>query len=206
MSRLFVPAIAEEIIRILTASGGRAFLLFTSWKNLEEVHRRIAPRVPYLLLKQGDQPKHALIETFRREVSSVLLGTTSFWQGVDVQGEALSCVIIDKLPFASPSDPLIAARIESLIQQGKDPFSTFQLPSAILSLRQGIGRLIRNRNDRGLLAILDHRLARKEYGRYFLASLPPCPRTDRFEAVERFFFTGSSERQDSGSPAPYRRT
>ncbi len=171
----FVPAIAEEILRILTASEGRAFLLFTSWRNLEEVYRLIAPRVPYLLLKQGDQPKHALIETFRREVSSVLLGTTSFWQGVDVQGEALSCVVIDKLPFASPSDPLIAARIESLTEQGKDPFRTFQLPAAILSLRQGIGRLIRNREDRGLLAILDHRVTRKEYGRHFLASLPPVP-------------------------------
>ncbi|WDT77375.1 MAG: ATP-dependent DNA helicase [Candidatus Manganitrophus sp.] len=192
----FVPAIAEEIVRILAASEGRAFLLFTSWKNLEEVYRLIAPRVPYLLLKQGDQPKHALIETFRNEVSSVLLGTTSFWQGVDVQGEALSCVIIDKLPFASPSDPLIAARIESLIDQGKDPFMTFQLPSAILSLRQGIGRLIRNREDRGLLAILDHRVTRKEYGRHFLASLPPSPRTDRFEAVQRFFSAGSPEQQE----------
>jgi len=205
-SRLFVPAIAEEIVRILTVTEGRAFLLFTSWRNLEEVYRLIAPRVPYLLLKQGDQPKHALIETFRREVSSVLLGTTSFWQGVDVQGEALSCVIIDKLPFASPSDPLIAARIESLLHQGKEPFSTFQLPSAILSLRQGIGRLIRNREDRGVLAILDHRLTRKEYGRYFLASLPPCPRTDRFEAVQRFFSTGLPEYQNFGSAGPRRRT
>jgi ATP-dependent DNA helicase DinG len=205
-SRLFVPAIAEEILRILTASKGRAFLLFTSWKNLEEVYRLIAPRVPYLLLKQGDQPKHALIETFRHELSSVLLGTTSFWQGVDVQGEALSCVIIDKLPFASPSDPLVAARIESLIDQGKDPFLTYQLPSAILSLRQGIGRLIRNREDRGLLAILDHRVTRKEYGRYFLSSLPPCPLTDRFEEVQRFFSARLSEPQDGGRPTTRRRT
>lgn len=192
LSRMFVPAIAEEMIRILGASQGRAFLLFTSWRNLEEVYRLIVHRVPYLLLKQGEQPKHALIETFRREVSSVLLGTTSFWQGVDVQGEALSCVIIDKLPFASPSDPLVSARIESLSRQGRDPFRTFQLPAAILTLRQGIGRLIRNREDRGLLAILDTRLTQKEYGRAFLAGLPPSPRTDRFEEVQRFFSRLSS--------------
>ncbi|MBI3804278.1 MAG: ATP-dependent DNA helicase [Nitrospirae bacterium] len=194
----FLPAISKEILRILEASEGRAFLLFTSWRNLEEVYRQIAGRVPYLLLKQGDQPKHALIETFRREVSSVLLGTTSFWQGVDVQGEALSCVVIDKLPFASPSDPLIAARIEALTDQGKDPFMAFQLPAAILSLRQGIGRLIRNRDDRGLIAILDTRLTRKEYGRHFLKTLPPCPRTDRFETVQAFFSdasNGSTERR-----------
>ena len=195
MSRSFAPAIAEEILRILAASRGRAFLLFTSWKNLEEVYRLIARRAPYLLLKQGDQPKHALIESFRREVSSVLLGTTSFWQGVDVQGEALSCVVIDKLPFASPADPLVSARIESLREREKDPFRTFQLPAAILALRQGIGRLIRNREDRGLLAILDTRLTQKEYGRHFLASLPPAPRTDRFEEVERFFSMESSKRR-----------
>lgn len=187
----FLPEISEEIVRILRASEGRAFLLFTSWRNLEEVYRRIAGRVPYLLLKQGDQPKHALIETFRREVSSVLLGTTSFWQGVDVPGEALSCVVIDKLPFASPGDPLVAARIESLVGQERDPFMAFQLPAAVLSLRQGIGRLIRNCEDRGVIAILDNRLTRKEYGRFFLESLPPSPRTDRFEAVQAFFSSAS---------------
>ncbi|TAK09075.1 MAG: ATP-dependent DNA helicase [Candidatus Manganitrophaceae bacterium] len=200
LSGTFVPAISEEIIRILAASQGRAFLLFTSWKNLQEVYRLIAHRVPYLLLKQGDQPKHALIESFRREVSSVLLGTTSFWQGIDVQGEALSCVVIDKLPFASPSDPLISARIESLSHQGRDPFRTFQLPSAVLTLRQGIGRLIRNRDDRGLLAILDTRLTQKEYGKSFLAGLPPSPRTDRFEEVQHFFSTHPPAHEASGMP------
>lgn len=185
--RGFASAISDEIVQILEASRGRAFLLFTSWRNLEEVYRNISGRVPYLLLKQGDRPKHALIETFRREVSSVLLGTTSFWQGVDIQGEALSCVVIDKLPFASPTDPLFAARIESLIQQGKDPFMTLQVPSAILSLRQGIGRLIRNREDRGVIAILDVRVTTKEYGKYFLSSLPASKRTDTFQDVRAFF-------------------
>ncbi|MFY9269925.1 MAG: ATP-dependent DNA helicase [Candidatus Manganitrophaceae bacterium] len=183
----FGGAISAEIVRILAASGGRAFLLFTSWKQLEEVYRNISGKVPYPLLKQGDQPKQALLETFQRESPSVLLGTASFWQGVDVEGEALSCVVIDKLPFASPADPLVAARIELLARRGKDPFRSYQLPAAMLALRQGIGRLIRNRRDRGVIAILDRRLTRKGYGRYFLESLPPCPRTDRFEVVEAFF-------------------
>ncbi|MFQ5949307.1 MAG: ATP-dependent DNA helicase, partial [Nitrospiria bacterium] len=185
----FSEALSDEIVRILKESEGRAFLLFTSWKNLETVYKNISPRLPYRLLKQGDQPKQSLIDAFRRDVSSVLFGTTSFWQGVDVDGEALSCVIIDKLPFASPADPLIAARIESLARQGKDPFMTFQLPSAVLSLRQGMGRLIRRRDDRGLIAVLDHRITKKEYGRYFLSSLPPSPRTASLETVKTFFRT-----------------
>ena len=185
--RSFTAAASEEIARILKESEGRAFLLFTSWKNMEEVYRNLSGRLPYLLLKQGDQPKQSLIEAFKREVSSVLFGTASFWQGVDVPGESLSCVVIDKLPFASPTDPLIAARVDFLMQKGEDPFLSFQLPSAVLALRQGIGRLIRTRDDRGLIAVLDRRITQKEYGKHFLSALPPAPRTAAFDEVRSFF-------------------
>jgi ATP-dependent DNA helicase DinG len=185
--RNFSAAISVEIIRILKESQGRAFLLFTSWKNMEEVYLNLLGRLPYLLLKQGDQPKQILIDAFKRDVSSVLLGTTSFWQGVDIPGESLSCVIIDKLPFSSPTDPLVAARVDSLLQKGKDPFLTFQLPSAVLSLRQGIGRLIRTKDDRGLIAILDRRMTKKDYGKHFLSTLPSSRRTASFDEVRSFF-------------------
>jgi len=183
----FPSDIAGEIIRILEVSKGRAFLLFTSWRNLEVVYQKLSGHLPYPLLKQGDQPKQALIEAFRAETSSVLFGTSSFWQGVDVAGEALSCVIIDKLPFASPDDPLTSARIEALARNGKAPFQDFQVPLAILSLRQGVGRLIRNNQDRGLIAILDHRIRTKSYGREFLAALPSAPQTSDFSEVLVFF-------------------
>ncbi len=183
----FVTAISYEIVRILRETGGRALLLFTSWKVLEAVYQKVFPSLPYLLLKQGDQPKQALLDLFRKEVSSVLFGTASFWQGVDVPGEALSCVIIDKLPFASPSDPLVAARVASLAQEGLDPFLSYQLPSAILLLRQGVGRLIRSRNDRGMIVILDNRVMKKWYGKFFLKSLPPARKVHTFEEVHAFF-------------------
>lgn len=186
-SARFAAAVSEEILRILKESQGRAFLLFTSWKNLEAVYADLSQRLPYRLLKQGEQPKQTLLETFREDLSSVLFGTTSFWQGVDVEGEALSCVIIDKLPFAAPGDPLTSARIEALSQQGKSPFFEYQVPLAILSLRQGIGRLIRSSRDRGLIAILDHRITQKAYGKPFLDSLPNAPRTDDFKDVISFF-------------------
>ncbi len=186
-SARFSHEISEEIIRILEVSQGRAFLLFTSWSNLEAVYQNIAPHLPYRLLKQGDQPKQALIDIFRSDISSVLFGTTSFWQGVDVEGEALSCVIIDKLPFASPGEPLTSARIEALSRQGKVPFFEYQMPLAILSLRQGIGRLIRNTKDRGVITILDHRITKKAYGSHFLSSLPNAPRTEHFEDLVTFF-------------------
>ncbi len=183
----FTSAISDEIVKILEASRGRAFLLFTSWRNLEAVYQNIAKRLPYPLLKQGEQPKHILIERFKKDISSVLFGTSSFWQGVDVEGPALSCVIIDKLPFASPSDPLTSARIDALAMQGKAPFAAYQIPLAILALRQGIGRLIRNSKDRGLIAILDPRLTSKGYGKQFLKSLPAAPTSHDFEDVSSFF-------------------
>lgn len=186
-SSRFSTEISEEIIRILEVSRGRAFLLFTSWRMLEAVYENIAPRLPFRLLKQGDQPKQALIDSFRSDIHSVLFGTTSFWQGVDVEGESLSCVIIDKLPFASPGEPLTSARIEALSHQGKSPFFEYQMPLAILSLRQGIGRLIRNTKDKGIIALLDHRITKKSYGSHFLTSLPKAPRTSDFKDLVSFF-------------------
>ena len=143
--------------------------------------------LPYPILVQGTAPRTQLIERFRATPNAVLLATSSFWQGVDVVGEALSCVVVDKLPFASPGDPVTAARIEAINARGGDAFADYQVPLAILTLQQGLGRLIRHRTDRGVLAVLDPRLRTMAYGRRFLASLPPAPVTDDLDAVERFF-------------------
>ena len=173
-SPTFVDRAAEEIVRILEVSRGRAFVLFTSYANMNAVAQRIASRVNYPLLMQGEAPKPVLLETFRRTPGAVLLATSSFWQGVDVAGEQLSCVIIDKLPFASPADPVVQARIERIRNQGGNPFQEYQVPVAILMLKQGLGRLIRAASDRGILAVLDSRLVERPYGRRFLESLPPA--------------------------------
>jgi ATP-dependent DNA helicase DinG len=170
----FVDRAADEIARILAVSRGRAFVLFTSYANMNAVAERIASRVEYPLLMQGEAPKPVLLETFRRTPGAVLLATASFWQGVDVAGEQLSCVIIDKLPFASPADPVVQARIERIRNRGGNPFQEYQVPVAILMLKQGLGRLIRASTDRGILAVLDSRLVERPYGRRFLESLPPA--------------------------------
>jgi ATP-dependent DNA helicase DinG len=183
----FVAAAAREIVELLGCSEGRAFVLFTSYANLRDVHARIAPLVPYPLLVQGDAPRSQLIERFRATPHAVLLATSSFWQGVDVVGDALSCVIIDKLPFSSPGDPIVAARIEAINDAGGDAFRDYQVPLAILSLLQGLGRLLRHRTDRGVLAVLDPRLRSMGYGRRFLESLPPAPVTHNLDDVARFF-------------------
>ena len=183
----FAQAAAQEAIEILRRSRGRAFLLFTSYAVLREVQRFVEMALPYPILVQGTAPRSALIEQFRQTPNAVLLGTASFWQGVDVVGEALSCVVIDKLPFASPGDPIIAARIDALREAGVDAFMDYQVPLAILTLQQGLGRLIRHRGDRGVLAILDPRVRTMGYGRRFLESLPPAPVTYDIAAVERFF-------------------
>jgi ATP-dependent DNA helicase DinG len=185
----FVAAAAREIVELLFRTQGRAFVLFTSYANLREVQARITGLVPFPMLVQGDAPRSILIEDFRRTANAVLLATSSFWQGVDVVGEALSCVIIDKLPFASPGDPVVQARIEAITESGADAFQTYQVPLAILTLLQGLGRLLRHRTDRGVLAVLDPRLRTMGYGRRFLDSLPPAPITHRIEDVERFFAT-----------------
>jgi ATP-dependent DNA helicase DinG len=183
----FAQAVAQEAIELVRRSSGRAFLLFTSYAVMRDVQRFVEMAVPFPILVQGTAPRSALIERFRQTRNAVLLGTSSFWQGVDVVGDALSCVIIDKLPFASPADPVTAARIDALREAGGDPFAEYQVPLAILTLQQGLGRLIRHRGDRGVLAILDPRLRTMGYGRRFLASLPPAPVTYDLAAVERFF-------------------
>jgi ATP-dependent DNA helicase DinG len=183
----FIEAVARLALRILGWSRGRAFLLFTSHRALQEAARWLQDRVPYPLLVQGSAPRGELLERFRRAGNAVLLGTSSFWEGVDVRGEALSCVIIDKLPFASPGDPVLQARLDALRKQGDNPFLRLQLPQAVISLKQGAGRLIRDVGDRGVLVICDPRLSTRSYGRAFLDSLPPMRRTRGIEEVAAFF-------------------
>jgi len=183
----FAEAAAREVIEIVRRSRGRAFVLFTSYNVLRSVQQLVQMALPYPILVQGTVPRTELIQRFRTTPHAVLLATSSFWQGVDVVGEALSCVIIDKLPFASPSDPVTAARIDAITARGGDAFADYQVPLAILTLQQGLGRLIRHRTDRGVLAVLDPRIRTMGYGRRFLASLPPAPVTHELSAVERFF-------------------
>jgi len=184
---------AGEIMRILTESKGRALVLFTSYFNLNRVYEIIGGQLPYTVFKQGDAPRSTLLEKFKEDINSVLLATGSFWQGVDVPGEALSCLIIDKLPFASPGDPLVAARIEAIREGGGNPFMEYQVPSAIISLKQGMGRLIRKASDRGIMAILDKRILTSRYGGIFLKSLPPIPLIHDMEKIERFFSKGAEK-------------
>ncbi len=171
----FAPACADEMERLVNISRGRAFLLFTSFRNLDYVHRLLAPRLTFPTLKQGSAPKALLIEEFLRREGAVLFATATFWQGVDIPGPSLSLVAIDKLPFAPPDDPLIAARIDRLRALGVNPFLDYQVPAATLGLRQGLGRLIRQSTDTGILAVLDTRLFTKSYGRLILDALPPSP-------------------------------
>jgi ATP-dependent DNA helicase DinG len=186
-SPAFAEAAAREAIELLKRSRGRAFVLFTSYAVLRIVQQFVEMALDYPILVQGSAPRSVLIEQFRSTPNAVLLATSSFWQGVDVVGDALSCVIIDKLPFASPGDPVVSARIDALTAEGMDAFSDYQVPLAILALQQGLGRLIRHRTDRGVLAILDPRLKTMGYGRRFLASMPPAPVTHDLDAVARFF-------------------
>jgi ATP-dependent DNA helicase DinG len=183
----FNAAAAREVIAILERTEGRAFVLFTSYAAMRAVHALAELELTYPILVQGSAPRSALLAQFRSTPNAVLFATSSFWQGVDVMGEALSCVIIDKLPFASPADPITAARIDAVESRGGQPFADYQVPLAILSLLQGLGRLIRHRDDRGVLAILDPRLQTMAYGRRFLASLPPASVTSNLDDLGRFF-------------------
>jgi ATP-dependent DNA helicase DinG len=182
----FAGAAGRQVIEILKRTRGRAFVLFTSYATLRAVQALAELALDYPMFVQGTAPRSLLLKRFRETPHSVLLATSSFWQGVDVVGEALSCVIIDKLPFASPGEPVTAARIESIRARGGEPFGDYQVPLAILALRQGLGRLIRHRRDRGVLAVLDPRLRTKGYGRRFLASLPPAPVVHELETVTSF--------------------
>ena len=172
---------------VLEASEGRAFLLFTSHTALRSAAAQLQDTLDYPVLVQGSAPRRELLERFRYLGNAVLLGTSSFWEGVDVRGEALSCVIIDKLPFSSPGDPVLQARIEALRKQGKNPFIDYQLPAAVINLKQGVGRLIRDQTDRGVLVLCDPRLRTKSYGRVFLNSLPKMPQCNSIDTVQEFF-------------------
>jgi len=185
-SPAFVPRAAEEIVQLLEASQGRAFVLFTSHTQMNEIHRRVVQLSMFPLLLQGTAPKTVLLERFRRQENAVLFATASFWQGVDVQGPQLSCVIIDRLPFAVPTDPVVAARIRALTEEGRNAFVEYQIPEAIIALKQGFGRLIRARTDYGILAILDNRILRKQYGKLFFDSLPPYRVTSELAVVRQF--------------------
>jgi len=185
----FLPALLEEVVPLLLASKGRAFLLFTSHRALREVRESLAERVPFPLFVQGEQPRSLLLDAFRQSGDGVLLGTASFWEGVDVIGDALSLVVIDKLPFAAPDDPVIEARSDLLRRAGGNPFRQLFLPQAVISLKQGAGRLIRDVSDRGVLVLCDPRIRTRSYGRTFLASLPPMTPVEDRQEVVRFLET-----------------
>jgi ATP-dependent DNA helicase DinG len=190
----YTQRVIESTLPVLRASRGRAFFLFTSHRALKLAAARLRAELDYPLLVQGDAPRSELLRQFRAAGNAVLLGTGSFWEGVDVRGEALSCVIIDKLPFAAPDDPVLRARAAVMEAAGRSPFMEYQLPEAVIALKQGIGRLIRDESDRGVLMICDPRLLSKGYGRVFFSSLPPMPVTQRVAEVVQFFDAGRSER------------
>jgi ATP-dependent DNA helicase DinG len=183
----FAANAAERIRKVLMVTRGRAFVLFTSYAQMNDIYDRLLPEMEFPVLRQGDAPKTALLEEFRLTPNSVLFATSSFWQGVDVQGEQLSCVIIDRLPFAVPSDPVVAARVKAIDADGGNAFFQYQVPSAVITLKQGFGRLIRSLHDRGLLVLLDNRILKKQYGRVFIDSLPNYRKTTDMRTVEEFF-------------------
>ena len=183
----FGTAAAERIRKLLEITRGRAFVLFTSYAQMNDIYQRLLGVIEFPMLRQGDAPKSALLEEFRLTPNAVLFATSSFWQGVDVQGEQLSCVIIDRLPFAVPSDPVVAARVKAIDADGGNAFFQYQVPAAVITLKQGFGRLIRSLHDRGLLCLLDNRILKKQYGRVFVESLPNYKKTTEMRVVEEFF-------------------
>ena len=191
----FAAAAADEIVKLLECSEGRAFCLFTSYSQMNDLFERVSGRVAFPLLLQGTAPRSALLERFKNTPGAVLFATSSFWQGVDVPGEQLSCVIVDRLPFAVPSDPIVAARVRALQEDGRNAFAEFQVPQAVLALKQGFGRLIRTKTDRGVLALLDSRIQRMPYGKIFLESLPGYARTHELKDVAAFLKAPSAARR-----------
>jgi ATP-dependent DNA helicase DinG len=186
-SREWAAAAASEVVKIVSATEGRAFVLATSLAGMQSLYDLAMPEIEYPCLLQGSASKGRLLERFRQTPNAVLFATSSFWQGVDVRGEQLSCVIIDKLPFAVPTDPIVAARQRHIEDEGGSSFFEYSVPQAIISLKQGLGRLIRSTTDRGVLAVLDPRLRTKSYGRLFLKSLPSCRVTSRIEDLRDMF-------------------
>ena len=186
----FTAKAAERIRQLLEITRGRAFVLFTSYAQMNDIYNRLLGELEFPMLKQGDAPKSALLDEFRLTPHAVLFATSSFWQGVDVQGEQLSCVIIDRLPFAVPSDPVVAARVKAIDADGGNAFFQYQVPAAVITLKQGFGRLIRSLHDRGLLVLLDNRILKKQYGRVFIDSLPNYKQTTDMRGEEEFFRCG----------------
>ena len=185
---IYTEAVVNMALPVIEASQGHAFLLFTSHRAMNEAYRLLAGRTDYPLLRQGDAPRSELLQSFRKTKHAVLLGTSSFWEGVDVRGKALSCVIIDKLPFAPPDDPVFRARAAKMQENGQNPFMTYQVPQAVINLKQGVGRLIRDATDYGVLMICDPRIISKPYGKIFLNSLPNMRRSTELADVDEFFF------------------
>ncbi|ASJ75294.1 ATP-dependent DNA helicase [Granulosicoccus antarcticus] len=183
----YTTAVVDTVIPVLEASEGRAFLLFTSYRAMHEAARLLEGRIEYPILMQGQMPKRELIEAFQEAGNAVLLGTSSFWEGVDVRGDALSLVVIDKLPFGSPGDPVMSARIDHMKKAGGNPFYEFQIPQAAIALKQGVGRLIRDVTDRGVLVLCDPRMRTRDYGELFITSLPPMPITRGLDEVQQFY-------------------
>ena len=188
----YVHAIATRMERLVNLSRGRAFLLFSSQRMLDLVYDFIAPRLSYPVLRQGDLPRPALVRSFRQQRGSVLFGLKTYWEGIDIVGDDLSLVVIDKLPFEPPDEPVHAARVDRMINAGKDWFGEYVLPLAVLQLKQGVGRLLRSQEDRGVMAILDSRLHYRPYGRPVIEALPPAPLTSHLKDVERFYSNSTS--------------
>jgi ATP-dependent DNA helicase DinG len=191
----YTHAVVDAVFPVLRASQGRAFLLFTSLRAMREAHRLVRERLEregldFPLLLQGEGSRSELLERFRRLGNAVLVASQSFWEGVDVRGEALSLVMIDRLPFAPPDDPVLEARIERMTAEGRNAFMEFQVPQAVITLKQGAGRLIRDETDRGVLMICDTRIVDRPYGKRIWQSLPPFRRTRELGDVLEFFGTG----------------